>query len=151
MLTLNFSLAEFTRSQTATRQEIDNSLPETLLMDAVWFAETILEAIRELVGVPVRISSGYRCPELNQRIGGSGKSYHMKAMASDILVDRLSPLELAQEIRDSDLSFDKLILEYNAWVHIQGRREDSRGKILTAYRVDGKTKYRRGIVRLQHS
>ena len=80
MLSKHFSTAEFTRSQTAARHGIDNSLPDNLLNDAIWFAETILEPIRELVGKAVNITSGYRCEELNRKIKGPGISYISSSM-----------------------------------------------------------------------
>lgn len=145
MLSEHFSIEEFTRSQTAARHGIDNDLPPTLLDDAIWFAETILEPIRELVDNAVNLTSGYRCDELNRWIGGSEGSYHIKARAGDMVVARLKPFALATRIAESVISFDKLILEFGKWVHVQGRREGPRGIILTADRVDGKTRYRTGI------
>ena len=145
MLSKNFSLAEFTRSQTAARHGIRNDLPPALLPDAQWFATNVLEKIRELVGRPVTITSGYRCPELNAKIGGSKASYHMRGWAADIVVDGVSPYTLATAIEESDIKFDKLILEFGDWVHIQGR-PPQRNEVLTASYVDGKTRYMNGVV-----
>lgn len=47
-----------------------------------------LEAIRRLVGKPIVITSGYRCPAINQKVGGAPNSYHTKGMAADILLNR---------------------------------------------------------------
>jgi len=43
----------------------------------------LLQGIREKLGVPIRVHSGYRCPDLNASIGGSKTSQHMKAEAVD--------------------------------------------------------------------
>lgn len=55
-----------------------------------------LEQLRELVGKPIQISSGYRCPWHNWAVGGATGSYHMKDMAADIWVDGMTVNELAE-------------------------------------------------------
>jgi len=141
VLSEHFPIEEFTRSQTAARHGIDNTLPPYLFDDATWFCETILEPIRELVGKAVNVTSGYRCNELNRKIKGSEKSYHVRARASDIVVAGVMPFGLATRIAEADIPFDKV----GEWVHVQGRRDGPRGIILTADRVDGKTRYRTGV------
>jgi uncharacterized protein YcbK (DUF882 family) len=53
-----------------------------------------LEAIREAVGKPVNITSGYRCPEHNAKVGGEPNSFHVRGMAADIRVAGMTPAEL---------------------------------------------------------
>lgn len=43
-----------------------------------------LEEVRELYGKPIRVTSGYRCPEHNKAIGGAPSSSHVSGMAADI-------------------------------------------------------------------
>ena len=45
-----------------------------------------LERIRNWAGAPVRITSGYRTPAYNKKVGGAGSSYHTKGRAADIVV-----------------------------------------------------------------
>jgi len=69
-LSKNFALAELTHSDTAIARGIDNTLPPYLMRNAKALAER-LQLIRDALGVPIGISSGYRCPELNKAVGGS--------------------------------------------------------------------------------
>lgn len=55
-----------------------------------------LQKIRDHFGKPVIITSGYRCPAHNAAVGGAKASYHMKGMAADIMIDGVSPQEVAQ-------------------------------------------------------
>ena len=42
------------------------------------------QAIRDELGVPVMVNSGYRCAEHNARVGGVKGSYHTKGLAADL-------------------------------------------------------------------
>jgi len=150
-LSKNFSLAEFTKSQTAERKGIDNT-PQGEHMEAAeaLFAE-VVQPVRDMFG-PTVINSGYRSPELNEAVGGSSKSQHCKGEAVDIEVPGVPNAELAEWIRDN-LDFDQLILEFytpgipdSGWVHVSYKDDGSNRKsILTASRIDGKTQYSEGI------
>lgn len=45
-----------------------------------------LSRLRCMIGRPVILNSGYRCPSYNAKINGDRNSYHMKGMAADIYV-----------------------------------------------------------------
>ena len=83
-LTKHFTLEEFTRSSTAKARGIDNTVPEKLIPALRNLCVTVLEPLREQAKEPVKISSGYRCPELNRVVGGKNTSQHMKGEACDI-------------------------------------------------------------------
>jgi hypothetical protein len=150
-LSKNFSLAEFTKSQTAERKGIDNT-PQGEHMDAaVALFENVVQPVRDHFG-PTVINSGYRSPELNDAVGGSSKSQHCKGEAADIEVLGVANPELAQWIHDN-LDFDQLILEFvtpgipdSGWVHVSYKADgDNRKSVLTAKRIDGKTVYEQGL------
>ena len=85
-LTNNFSLSEF--------QCNDGSLPRgEELANCQELAEN-LQILREHLGRPIRIISGYRPPEYNRRIGGAKKSQHIVAKAADIKVSGMAPAEV---------------------------------------------------------
>ena len=44
----------------------------------------VLDPLREAWGAPIIVTSGYRCEELNARVGGAKRSYHLRGMAADI-------------------------------------------------------------------
>tara|TARA_B100000085_G_C18354549_1_gene435746 strand:+ start:237 stop:734 length:498 start_codon:yes stop_codon:yes gene_type:complete len=151
-LSKNFTLKEFTRSQTATRLGLDNTPNEEHLENAKALFENVVQKIRDEHGV-TRINSGYRGPELNKAVGGSPNSQHCHGEAADLECDGIDNLELAKWIRDN-LQFDQLILEFytpgdpsSGWIHITWKRNisDNRNKTLTASRVDGKTQYSLGL------
>lgn len=119
-LSKNFTLAELTHSDTAKARSIDNSLPPYLMRNIQALAER-LQLIRDALGVPITISSGYRCPELNRAVGGSKSSQHQLALAADIHVKGYTAEELFKFIAGSNFGFDQLILERvggKEWVHI---------------------------------
>lgn len=120
LLSPNFRLSEFTLSQTASREGIDNNPPKSLMPRLINLAQG-LERVRGLVGSPIVITSGYRSPELNRKVGGSKNSQHMFGEAADIVAPRWgSAMDLAQliEINKEEVGFDQLILEFGRWVHI---------------------------------
>ena len=150
-LSKNFTMAEFTKSQTAERQGIDNTPEGDHLDAAVALFENVVQPVRDHFG-PTVLNSGYRSPELNAAVGGSATSQHCKGEAADIEVPGVPNAELAEWIRDN-LEFDQLILEFytpgipdSGWVHVSYKADGSNRKsILTASRVDGKTQYSEGI------
>ena len=119
-LTKNFTLAELTYSTTAKARGIDNSLPPYLMRNAQALAER-LQLIRDTLDVPITISSGYRCPELNKAVGGTKSSQHQLCLAADIHAKGYTAQELFELISGSNFGFDQLILEKiggKEWVHI---------------------------------
>ena len=152
LLSKNFTLNEYVKSQTALRKGIDNSIESTEHLEAAeaLFAD-VVQKVRDHFG-PTIITSGYRSPALNEAIGGSSNSQHCKGEAVDIEVPGISTVDLAKWI-ENNLLFDQLILEFytpgipdSGWVHVSYRdTEDNRMQTLTATRVDGKVQYTTGI------
>ena len=150
-LSKNFSLAEFTKSQTAERKGIDNTPKGEHLDAAIALFENVVQKVRDHFG-PTVINSGYRSPELNDAVGGSATSQHCKGEAVDIEVPSVPNGDLAEWIRDN-LDFDQLILEFytpgipdSGWVHVSYKTDGSNRKsVLTAARIDLKTVYSEGI------
>lgn len=116
-LTENFELAEFTVSQTAARRGIPNNPPQHAIENLRQLSRNILQPIRNHFGV-VSISSGYRSVRLNHLVGGKWNSQHIKGEATDFIVPGKDLEEVFNWIKDSDLDFDQLILEYGSWIHI---------------------------------
>ncbi|MEW5920995.1 MAG: D-Ala-D-Ala carboxypeptidase family metallohydrolase [Bacillota bacterium] len=74
-----------------------------------------LQALREALGRPVIINSGYRNREHNAAAGGSPDSYHLRGMAADIRVPSMSPAELATAARQAGF---RGIIVYSTFVHV---------------------------------
>ncbi len=141
-LSVNFSLAQFTRSETAERRGIDNSPPPEIVENLRLLAAG-LEQVQSLLGAPIEISSGYRCPELNAAVGGAAASQHMQGLAADFICPGFgTPLEVARAIERSDVAFDQCILEWGEWVHLSFARAP-RWNVLTIY--DSETGYMAGL------
>lgn len=144
-LSEHFNLNEFTISQTATRKGIDNT-PSAPVIERLRMLAATLERVRGLLGnSPIRISSAYRCKELNRAIGSGDSSAHVLGYAVDFTCPIFgTPKEVAQEIAASSIKFDQLIYE-GTWIHLsidpRNRRE-----LLTATFKNGKASYTKGIV-----
>lgn len=93
-LSENFWLSEFLHSQTAGRDpellaKQNNPAPE-IIENLRYLCANSVQPLRTLLKTPIRVSSGYRCDELNKRIGGSKNSQHRYGQAADlILSDRI--------------------------------------------------------------
>ena len=149
-LSENFTINEYIKSQTATRHDIDNSLSDEHLENAKKLFENVVQPVREEFGVTI-ITSGYRSPELNEKIGGSSRSQHCKGEAVDLECIHASTAEVAFWI-EKNLDFDQLILEFykpgdpnSGWVHVSYKDEGNRKSTLTASKINGKTVYTKGL------
>lgn len=135
-LTPHFTLAEMTASQVANREGLDNTPDSKTIANLVELCRT-LEGVRALIGKPILITSGYRSKALNRKVGGSTSSAHMLGLAADIIAVSLTPAELARRIRDSDMAFDQLILEFDGWVHLGLGETRQRREVLTLRKGTG--------------
>nr|QPB07469.1 MAG: peptidase [Microvirus sp.] len=84
--TLFFTEKEMTLSVTASKEGIDNSLPSSFRPNML-YTMTRMDTIRLMVGCPIFITSGFRCPKLNYTVGGCSDSYHLVGLAVDFTVD----------------------------------------------------------------
>lgn len=142
-LTDHFTLDELTASQTASRRGIDNR-PTIQIMGNLTRVAEALERVRALVGKPITVSSGYRCPAVNTLVGSDAKSAHIVGLAADFTCIGMAPGDLARLIRDSDIEFDQLIYE-GTWVHLGLSTGAPRREVLTAHFNGGRATYSKGI------
>ena len=150
-LSENFSLNEMTKSQTATRKGIDNTPSEEHKQNLKALCEKILQPIRDHYKKPVRITSGYRSPDLCEAIGSSKSSQHAKGEAADFEITGVDNFDLAIWISKT-LDFDQLISEFyvdgdedSGWVHCSFKKEGNRKQCLTAFKEGSKTTYGNGL------
>ena len=95
-----FTLKEFSHSDTAVSLGIDNTIPEECKENIRHLVHCVLDPLRELWGLPIRVTSGYRSPELNEELSGAENSYHMDGCAADIAAtDPTRNVELMSLIR----------------------------------------------------
>lgn len=142
-----FSWAELTRTGTGLPNE---PIPEHRLNLQV-LTQVILDPLREHLGKPVRVTSGYRTPQVNARIGGSKTSAHMTGEAADLKVDGLDAHALVEALYLVDPSggWDQVIAYAPArggHVHVgikAGAWARHRGQVLWAPASGGYEPYRR--------
>lgn len=117
-LSPNFSLEELTRSQASLRLGIDNQPNEEQLANLTRLANDLLEPVRALLGFPLHIDSGFRCPQVNAAVGSTAShSAHLDGRAADVIPVGMD-LKKAFDLIRQGIIFDQLIIECNAWLHI---------------------------------
>ena len=120
-ITRNFSLEEFVKSDTAEKYNIDNTPQQNVINNIVSLCG-LLQKIRDKYGKPMHINSGYRCPKLNSKVGGSKTSQHMNGSAADISVGSAKQNKELFELivnmaNNKEIQFRQLIDEYDyKWV-----------------------------------
>lgn len=136
-LSEHFSLSEFEHSVTAIRCNIDNSVPSELIPLLRNLCEKVLEPLRQHFGEPVIISSGYRSPTLNIKVGGVYASQHTLGEAADIVPpynQRQTPYTLREwfDWLKDNTDFDQLILEHDSkgsyWIHVSCRKNRKKNR-----------------------
>ncbi len=152
-LTKNFTLEEMCKSETALRLGLDNEPNDEQLANLVALCECVLQPVRDHFGKGVKVNSGLRTPEVNDRVGGSRTSDHCKGMAADIEIPGVANADLARFIVDSGMEFRQVILEFytpgipdSGWVHVSYNPADNKKQVLTATKQRGKTVYLPGLV-----
>jgi len=154
-LSKNFTLKELTKSNTALRLGINNEPSKEGILKLTLLA-TFLQVIRDRIG-PLRITSGYRSPQLSEVIGSSSNSQHCRYEAVDMQYvkrGKMDNIKIYDALIELDLDYDQCILEFGNgteyidptrpdWIHLSWKIIDNRRQTLVAYKDENnKTKYR---------
>ena len=121
--TPHFELHEFISSRKAREHGLDNTPPAEAVENLRTLCVHTLEPLREALGLPIIITSGYRCKALNHLlVNHSTKSQHMNGEAADFVVQGDNRRELLikafrQMILDESISFNQLII-YPGFIHV---------------------------------
>lgn len=142
-LSAHFDLMTLCQSETALEQGIYNMPREVrVIANLTALCTHVLEPLIDHFDLPLNVTSGYRCPQLNAAVGGIEGSQHITGEAVDIMMGGLRNDELARWIIDN-LPFDEVILEKfdprvgeYGWVHVSYVEGANRGKVTT---FDGQT------------
>lgn len=132
-----FTFDELERSAKATQLGIENKIPRKYLANAEHLME-YLDKVREAYGKPIRISSGYRSPQLNALVGGVAHSQHMQGLAADLVVPDMEHLmAVIRKLGGFDQLIDERPKGRGRWVHVSIAPEGGmpRGKVM---RYDGR-------------
>ncbi len=148
-ITKHFTLAEMSHSATGERMGLNNTPPADLMPNILKVCER-LEQIRGHFGLPVRVLSCYRSPEVNSAVGGSPTSAHRFGLAADIVIEGVANIDLARWCAEHIADYDQVIYEFGAtgWVHIGFTATTTpRKQLLSAAKESGRTVYHGGIER----
>jgi zinc D-Ala-D-Ala carboxypeptidase len=138
------SLKELLFSETATRLGIDNTPTDQILINLQTLIYEIINPIVNQFG-DIKITSGYRSPELCKAIGSSITSQHTKGEAVDFVIPNISNQEASLWIV-KNLEFDQCILEFwnpetnSGWVHCSYSKTN-RKMYLRAFKSNGRVIY----------
>ncbi len=138
-LSPNFSLEEMTFSETAARRNLAN-VPNAQAVDNLrQLCTLVLEPLRERLGQPIIVTSGYRSSAVNAAVGGVPHSDHIQGCAADIRVQGYAPSFLMREVvrLSTGLPLKQAILEYSRWVHVSIDVEAEAPEFLIATGYDG--------------
>lgn len=125
---LNFTISELCYSDIAKKYGIKNipSISECdNLLNLIFY---VLQPLRDKLGKPIIINSGYRCKALNSHplIKGANNSQHLTGKAADIRVNGCTPARLIDFIKTSGIEYDQCINEFDRWVHISFNKGHNR-------------------------
>ncbi len=121
-LSEHFTLHELVRSDTAEHHKLNNLPNEKQQQNLASLVSRILEPARVTLGLPIAISSGFRCAELNYLVHGSKRSQHLSGCAADLhLLDEAYGRCLF-DILKANTNVDQLLMEHNSqgicWIHV---------------------------------
>lgn len=149
-LTKNFTLEELTASSDAVKYDIDNK-PDAKTWANLTELAIALQSIRDYYGKPISVNSAYRCPKLNEKVGGATTSQHMTGFAADIKPTDGNMAALKMVILEwaKTHKYDQIILEQcdskgiPQWIHFGCKHatKGQRKQKLTAKKVNGKWVY----------
>lgn len=128
-LTKNFNKSEFDSKD-------GSEMPYDVFLNVQKLANQ-LQILRNVIGKPIRINSGYRSYKHNLKIGGSFNSQHLLGKAADIVVYGLDPFEVAEIIEGLISNGDMLqggLGLYDSFVHYDIRGKKARWNYSTKYK-----------------
>ena len=131
-----FTLKEFERSSVADKYNIDNTIPKELVPHIEELID-FLNPIREVWGKPIVVTSGYRCKELNKKVGGVDNSAHTIGYGVDLVSGDFkvfSNFIKSYFQSHPEIKFDQVIIERSGksqWIHIglYNRDNKQRGQL----------------------
>lgn len=123
-----FTLSELTATTTGLPNQ--PGVAETKNLETL--VKKVLDPIREIMGIPIIVTSGFRSFAVNKKVGGAATSQHLRGEAADLIC--ADNKKLYSAIMDN-LEFDQLIWEKGndnqpAWVHVSYRHGFNRKQVL---------------------
>jgi len=114
-LTKHFTLEELT---VTSHRQFDNTPNDAETANLVLLAE-FLEQVKTLLdGKPIMVNSAFRSKQVNDSVGSKDTSQHRLGYAADIRVPGMTPDAVVRALMASDLPYDQVIREFDAWTHV---------------------------------
>ena len=160
-LTEHFTLEELIYSSTAKAKGLKNEPTQDHIENLKLLAQYVLEPIREKIGCPLVISSGFRSEKVNALVGGSKTSQHILGQAADIQIfDKTKTNKdlfetIVSMVKNNELQVGQVIWEFGEtepnWVHVSLPTSRHRNEIMRASQVYDKhiSKFKTVYTRLQ--
>ena len=126
MSKLYFKISELVHSDKAILYRINNMPDINSLDNLLNLIYYVLNPLRERLGKPITITSGYRCKKLNEIVGGVSNSQHTTGEAADFIIEGMKVKDIIEFIKNTNIEYDQLINEYDKWVHISYRKGKNR-------------------------
>lgn len=127
-----FQIQDLIKSNTASARGINNMPNQAAMQNLQYLLNNVINPISNSFPYPIRISSGYRSPQLNAAVRGAQNSQHMLGQAADITTgNRQTNQQLFNWIINSGINFDQIIDEKGfQWVHISFNPNGCRKSVL---------------------
>ena len=148
-LSKDFTLDEFLISQTAERHGIDMTPGDEIIQNLSELVHVLLQPLRDFLGVPIVISSGYRPEALNKLIGGSPTSAHCNGRAADFRAFGFTPLEVCTEAKKALKLYDQNIHEFGRWTHLAIAKHPRMQDLTAFLNEEGRTTYVLGLHKVE--
>lgn len=136
-LTENFTISELIYSYTAQVNKIDNRPSVQVIENLKALCENILQPLRDHFACHIIITSGFRSPKLNKKIGGVANSQHIEGKAADFIIPAVDLKTVFKWIKNN-LVYDQLLYEYNSkdvWIHVSYDRSHNRKQAIDNYKA----------------
>lgn len=132
MIKLNFTMSELLHSDIAEKYNIYNIPDKEHLDNLLLLICNVLQPLRNFIGKPIIISSGYRHPRLNSHplINGAPNSQHTTGQAVDFTIKGMTPKQIIEMIKRSGIEFDQALNERDCWVHLSYNKGKNRKQVL---------------------
>ncbi len=132
----NFNMSELV----VTNKPLPNSPDKKAMKNLERVVTKFLQPLRDYLGEPIIVTSGYRSSLVNAAVGGDPNSQHLKGEAVDFVVENVSNADIIRIAKSLGLPFDQLIDElkyksdgsFSRWIHVSLKNSNNRGEILRA-------------------
>ena len=139
----NFEPYEFHISRTAQMEGIDNGVYDVFILENLQTTADKMQEVRDFLDCPMKMSSVYRCLQLNRFIESKDTSQHLKGEAFDFTASKFgTPKEIFHALKESGIEFDQVLME-GTWIHCSYKAESKNRNQFAYFEKgdDGKRKF----------